>query len=331
MEMVTIILEHFFGAEITIQMEDEVASDQDRTALVRAGYDLIFMPLSLHNYGALKIAELVHQLDSSSRIVLRSGTRAPRDVLLNLFDAFVGEFVTGRELKETIERILSKPPRRYSTSAEIESAIIGILATASCFKKGRLGPSSHHSDPSTLDDYRSSYSDPDYQYKDRIYPEEWERRSGCVIPPIKVFISYSHQDEPLRRQLEDHLALLKRQGGINIWHDRRISPGEEWKGKIDRELAEAHIILLVVTSSFLASDYCYDVEMKVALERSDSHDAFVVPIIGKACDWHTAPFAKLQSLPKDGQPVTSWPNTDEAWADVASGIRRLASRFKPAP
>ena len=42
--------------------------------------------------------------------------------------------------------------------------------------------------------------------------------------PIKIFISYSHQDEPMREKLGNHLALLKHEGVIDDWHDRRIMP-----------------------------------------------------------------------------------------------------------
>ncbi len=83
--------------------------------------------------------------------------------------------------------------------------------------------------------------------------------------PLKVFYSYSHKDENLRDKLEKHLALLKRQGVISGWHDRRISAGSEWKGQIDEHLNQAVLILLLVSSDFLFSEYCYDIEMKRAL------------------------------------------------------------------
>ena len=148
--------------------------------------------------------------------------------------------------------------------------------------------------------------------------------------PICLFYSYSHDDESLRDELAKHLSALKRQGLIAGWHDRMIGAGEEWKGAIDRNLEQAQIILLLVSSSFLASDYCWDVETKRAVERHDQGGAMVIPIIVRPCDWHGSPFAKLQSLPKDGKAVTSWSNRDEAWTDIAKGIRRavVAMRSK---
>jgi len=80
--------------------------------------------------------------------------------------------------------------------------------------------------------------------------------------PLQVFVSYSHKDETLRAELEAHLKLLHRQRVISVWTDREIVAGNEWKGEIDESLESATIILLLVSSDFIASDYCYDVEMK---------------------------------------------------------------------
>ena len=140
--------------------------------------------------------------------------------------------------------------------------------------------------------------------------------------PIRLFYSYSHKDEALRDELEEALALLKRQGYIVGWHDRRIGAGEEWKGQLDKNLEEAQIILLLISPSFLASDYCYDIETKRALDRHDKGEATVIPVLLRPVDWEGAPFARLQGLPIDLRPVTTWTNKDEAFKNIAQGIRR---------
>jgi proteasome lid subunit RPN8/RPN11 len=140
--------------------------------------------------------------------------------------------------------------------------------------------------------------------------------------PIKVIFSYSHRDELLRDELAKHLSLLKWQGTITEWHDRRITAGQEWAGDIDAHLESAQLILLLISADFLASAYCYSTEMTRAMERHEQGEARVIPIILRDVDWEDAPFAKLQALPKDAKAITSWHNTDEAFADVARGIRR---------
>jgi hypothetical protein len=139
----------------------------------------------------------------------------------------------------------------------------------------------------------------------------------------KVFMSYSHKDEALRDELEIHLALLKRQGLISTWHDRKISPGDEFGNEIDINLEDSDIILLLVSPYFLASDYCYDIEMKRALERHENGESRVIPIILEHCDWHPAPFGRLLALPKDGNPVREYPNQNKAFSEIAIKLRKL--------
>jgi hypothetical protein len=145
---------------------------------------------------------------------------------------------------------------------------------------------------------------------------------------IRVFYSYSHKDEAFREELETHLSLLKRQGVIEAWHDRKITAGQEWANAIDQNLETARIILLLVSADFLASDYCYDVEMKAAIKRHNDGEACVVPIITRPVDWSGALFGKLQALPKEAKPVTTWGNRDEAWVNVAQGIRRAVEELR---
>jgi hypothetical protein len=146
--------------------------------------------------------------------------------------------------------------------------------------------------------------------------------------PVKVFISYSHKDERFREQLQEHLSAAKRQGLIEDWHDRRIAPGGEWEDLINENLETSDLILLLVSSSFIASPYCYDKEMQRALEKHESGQARVIPIILRPVDWSEAPFARLQALPRNGRPVSKWSNRDEAWMDVAKGIRAAVKQLR---
>lgn len=140
---------------------------------------------------------------------------------------------------------------------------------------------------------------------------------------VEIFYSYAHEDEALLRELEKHLSLLKRQGLIDSWHNRAIGPGQEWESEIDTHVNSADIVLLLVSPDFLASDYCYNVEMRTALYRHKRHDAVVIPIILRPVDWSGAPFAHLQALPRDGKPVTSWASHDEAFTSIAQEIRMV--------
>lgn len=148
---------------------------------------------------------------------------------------------------------------------------------------------------------------------------------------MHVIMSYSHADEDLRNELEKHLAALKRQGAITTWHDRRIAPGDELHGQISDQLDSADIILLLVSADFIASDYCYDVEMMRALERHHRGEARVIPVILRPCDWTRTPFGSLMAVPEDGKPVVKHATLDDGFLQVAQAIRRVADMANTRP
>src|SRR5438874_7841079 len=156
--------------------------------------------------------------------------------------------------------------------------------------------------------------------------------AGPKENPIEIFYSYAHEDELLRKELAKHLTSLQRQGIIAGWHDRLISAGTEWEHEIDSHLNTAGIILLLISASFIASKYCYSIEMKRALERHEAKEARVIPIILRPVYWKNMPFGKLQVLPTEGKPVDSsqWHNHDEAFANIVEGIHKVIEELVPA-
>lgn len=148
---------------------------------------------------------------------------------------------------------------------------------------------------------------------------------------MKIFLSYTHVDEQFCDMLQKHLAALKHQGLIETWHDRRIRAGDEFDNVIDRQLNEAQVILLLVSADFIASRYCYEIEMARALERHRAGEARVIPVILRPCDWKETPFGKLMAAPKDGKPIKAWPDIDEAFLDVVQRIKEVLSDQRRAP
>jgi hypothetical protein len=139
--------------------------------------------------------------------------------------------------------------------------------------------------------------------------------------PFSVFISYSHQDKALLKELEKHLSNLRRQKVIASWYDGDIIAGTEWESQIITHLNTDQIILLLISADFMASDFCYSIEMTQAIARHDADQARVIPIILRPTDWKGAPFSKLKVLPTDGKAVTRWPSHDDAFEDIVQGIR----------
>ena len=140
---------------------------------------------------------------------------------------------------------------------------------------------------------------------------------------VTLFYSYAHEDEPLRDALNKHLSGLQRHGLIQAWHDRQIPAGADRAQDIDRHLESASIILLLISADFVASDYCYGIEMQRALQRHDEGSARVIPILLRPCEWEHTTFAILQALPRNGKAVTQWPSRDEAFREIARDIREV--------
>jgi hypothetical protein len=146
---------------------------------------------------------------------------------------------------------------------------------------------------------------------------------SSIPSPRKIFFSYSKDDRPYLDQFLKHLTPLKRQGKIVPWDDSDLNPGEEWDDKIKSELANADIIILLVSANFLATDYIWDIEIKTAMERHERGEARVVPIILKHCDWTGMPFSKLSGLPAKGRPVEDFDDQDKAWTGVVEGLKKV--------
>ncbi len=140
------------------------------------------------------------------------------------------------------------------------------------------------------------------------------------MTPLKLFYSYSHADEEYKNELKTHLEVLKNTGYITDWNDRDINAGDDWKKGLNQNLEEADIILLLVSSDFLASKYCYAIETMRALEKNDTGESIVIPILLRPCLWLESVLSEVQSLPRDNKAISTFQNMDEAWVEVAEGI-----------
>lgn len=147
--------------------------------------------------------------------------------------------------------------------------------------------------------------------------------------PLQVFCCYARNDQKYLYELKKHLMVLQREHLIEIKADINISPGTEWEQEINHHLETAEIILLLISADFINSDYCYEKEMQQAIARHERGTACVVPIIIRPTAWENTPFSKLQALPKDAKAVTQWISQDEAFENIAKGVRVLVNIRRP--
>lgn len=147
---------------------------------------------------------------------------------------------------------------------------------------------------------------------------------------LKLFISYCHADEEYKTELIKHLEPLKKLNLIDTWHDRKITAGSNIDHAINAHLKVADIVLLLISIDFINSNYCYDTELALALERHKNKEARIIPIILRDCMWNLTPITNLLALPNDAKPVSSFGNRDEAYVQIANGILKVATEQKKA-
>ncbi len=146
--------------------------------------------------------------------------------------------------------------------------------------------------------------------------------------PVNIFIAYSRSDAAFLDELRRHLMPLTRASRIKVWYDGEIEAGRNWEAEIKKSLAGAEIIVLMVSSDSIGSDYFYGNEVAAALERHENGTARVVPLIIRACQWTETPLKNLQALPKDGRPVANWQPRDDGWFSAVEGIGRLVGEIE---
>jgi hypothetical protein len=146
--------------------------------------------------------------------------------------------------------------------------------------------------------------------------------------PLKIFISYAHKDDEFLSGICTALRPLELNRQITVWTDRLIVPGRDWHESILQNLADAHLILLLVSPDFLASEYITHNEIKGTLNRSAaSDDVYVIQVLVRPIVLNLMPFGQLQAVPTGARPVSQWPMRDEAWNDVLAHVQKVIAGF----
>ncbi|MBX5449140.1 trypsin-like peptidase domain-containing protein [Thermogemmatispora sp.] len=147
---------------------------------------------------------------------------------------------------------------------------------------------------------------------------------------LKVFISYSNEarDQQLCKELLKHLAGLRRAHLIESYHSGQLSAGRE-QSESQRWLEQADIILLLISPDYIADEQCYNEEMQRAMQRHEDGTARVIPIRLRPTEGlANSPFGKLQALPLEGPAITERKNRDQAFAEIAAGLRQVIKELK---
>lgn len=151
-----------------------------------------------------------------------------------------------------------------------------------------------------------------------------------VTEPLKLFLLYAMEDEPLRKELETHLKVIERTGLVDLWHEGKMLAGDNMDETIAKNLETAHIIIPLITANFIASDKLYQNYLQKAMERHHSNKARLVPILMQHCYLGETVFDGWKIMqPKRGKPVYSNEHdTNQVLTEVVAALSDIIKTFK---
>lgn len=158
------------------------------------------------------------------------------------------------------------------------------------------------------------------------------REETPTMTRTKVFISYAHKDETWRETLRVALAPQERKQLLEVWDDRRIGTGDDWRKEIDTALKDCRVAILLVSMHFLASKFINDVELVSIFARHENEGLWIYPILVGPCDWEGEDQLKAKQMKLckgESFEERSPAEQNKAYAEVAKEIRkRLAGTGK---
>ncbi len=138
--------------------------------------------------------------------------------------------------------------------------------------------------------------------------------------PTKIFISYCHANDIHFNALMSHLGAIARFNNIEIFTDQQIDVGQELDGTIQEHLQSADIVVCLVSTEYLNSDYCIRKELEVAIEKQIIDNSKIFPIIAEECIWKRTYFGKIKCAPEDGGPITKYENISSIYLTVVDQL-----------
>jgi TIR domain len=142
----------------------------------------------------------------------------------------------------------------------------------------------------------------------------------------KLFISYSHDDERWLERVRTQLTVLERTGLLEVFADTDISAGEAWFSRLEAEITQARVALLLISASFLGSAFILEEEIPRLLDRHEADGMVLYPLLLSDCPWQFVPWlAAKQMRPAGVRPVAErrGGSVDKCLADVAREIASL--------
>ena len=110
------------------------------------------------------------------------------------------------------------------------------------------------------------------------------------------FLSYAHEDDKFKKGFVDAINPALKGKNWRLWQDGEIMPGANWDDKIRKNLADAEVIILLVSTDFLNSEQVINVELKESLDRHRKGTALVIPIVLDGCLWEETELQGIKAV-----------------------------------
>ena len=124
-----------------------------------------------------------------------------------------------------------------------------------------------------------------------------------------------------------HLEPLRRNGLIDLWHDRMIEPGTKWNDSIREEMELSDFVIFLLSPDFIATNYIFDIEIPQALQQFNAKKSKLFFVQLQSCSWEKTILSDYQQAtdPNSGNKAIitiAEPNNDIEWIKVIGELEK---------
>jgi len=168
---------------------------------------------------------------------------------------------------------------------------------------------------------------------DPVAPDEAGRspagQPGAV--PRRVYLSYADADIGHAKALQQHLAVLRSRGHIEIWHRGLLQPGFVVADEVEYQLRNAELLIILLSADYIGGEGEHRREYQWLIAQDLQNQKSIIAVNLRPVSLADCPLSQLPQLPSSGQPVVDAGNPDQAWREVAESVRQHLGLPKAKP
>lgn len=173
--------------------------------------------------------------------------------------------------------------------------------------------------------------------KEALVDVRRSRGSGPTVPsadkapniPVRMYLSYAHEDESYAKLLRKHINPLVRKGEVVLRDKSKLASAahEPLAQQLERELSTVHLFLPFVSPDYWGDNECGE-EEEQALKLHKSAGLRMVPILTRPYNWQETELKSLQALPNNRDFLSKLPDADSAMVEVVKALHAMVKELK---